>query len=96
MARGGYRENAGRKYKWQLGPTRTIRVPIAIADKVMEIAQGLDRGTLIFDQSVLKENTHSRTLRLVQELRVYQEGGKEVIQLSDFMRLMQALAKAAK
>ena len=32
------------KPKWQSGQTRTIRVPVAIADKVLEIAHQIDEG----------------------------------------------------
>lgn len=96
MTRGGNREGAGRKFKWKSGETRTIRVPIAIADTVLQIAQALDSGTLTFENGVLKENKISKTLRVATEIKVYQEGGEEVIKLSDFVRAMQAIAKAAK
>jgi hypothetical protein len=32
------------KAAWQSGPTRTIRVPIALADATLEYARQLDRG----------------------------------------------------
>jgi len=32
------------KAEWQSGPTRTIRVPIALADATLEYARQLDRG----------------------------------------------------
>jgi hypothetical protein len=48
MARGGYREKAGRKSTWVSGckfeETKLIRVPIAISDRVLEIAHKLDSG----------------------------------------------------
>ena len=44
MGRGGYREGAGGKPKWIHGKTKTIRVPEALADKILEIAQILDEG----------------------------------------------------
>lgn len=48
MAQGGKRTGAGRKSTWQSGcpftETKLIRVPIAIADKVLEIAHKLDAG----------------------------------------------------
>ncbi|MBW4600919.1 MAG: hypothetical protein KME29_15310 [Calothrix sp. FI2-JRJ7] len=96
MARGGNREGAGRRFKWQSGETRTIRVPIAIADMVLEIAQGLDKGTLTFDKGILKQNSQSKVVRFTQELKVYQQDGQDIIKLSDLARFMQALAKSAK
>ena len=51
MVRGGYREKAGRKSTWVSGckfeETKLIRVPIAISDRVLEIAHKLDNGESI-------------------------------------------------
>lgn len=44
MARGGYREQAGRKSSWQHSETRTIRVPAVFAERLLEIAHALDSG----------------------------------------------------
>jgi hypothetical protein len=44
MPRGGARENSGRKPKWNLGETKAVRVPVAIADTILEIARRLDDG----------------------------------------------------
>jgi hypothetical protein len=48
MSRGGYREKAGRKSTWTSGcrfeDTKLIRVPAAIADKLLEIAHKIDDG----------------------------------------------------
>lgn len=44
MPRGGARENSGRKPKWNLGETKAIRVPVAIADTLLEIARRIDEG----------------------------------------------------
>lgn len=44
MPRGGARENSGRKPKWNLGETKAIRVPLAIADTLLEIAKRVDEG----------------------------------------------------
>lgn len=52
MPRGGYRENAGRKSKWRSGKTKMIRVPIQIADQLLEIAQKLDQGVSIENESI--------------------------------------------
>lgn len=46
--RGGYRERAGRPNSWDSGcpheNTKLIRVPIAISDRLMQIAKALDAG----------------------------------------------------
>jgi len=47
MPRGGRRENSGRKLKWNLGKTKAVRIPEAIADTIMEVAKRLDRGESI-------------------------------------------------
>jgi hypothetical protein len=51
MAQGGKRTGAGRKSTWQSGcpftETKLIRVPIAIAEKVLDIAHRLDAGETI-------------------------------------------------
>lgn len=54
MARGGYRKNAGRKKKWNHGETRSIRVPIALADEILEVAHKIDEGIKI--ESETKSN----------------------------------------
>jgi O-acetyl-ADP-ribose deacetylase (regulator of RNase III) len=45
MSRGGCRSGAGAKPKWKHSETKTIRVPIAIADQVLEIAKMIDQGS---------------------------------------------------
>lgn len=47
MARGGKRAGAGGKFKWNLGKTKVIRVPEAIADEVLALAEELDRNGYI-------------------------------------------------
>ena len=47
MPRGGYRENSGRKPKWNLGETKAVRIPVAIADTILEVARRLDEGEQI-------------------------------------------------
>jgi hypothetical protein len=47
MAQGGKRAGAGRKSTWQSGchtKTKLIRVPISIAEQILEIAHRLDAG----------------------------------------------------
>lgn len=46
MSRGGYREGAGGKSTWVHGKTKTIRVPEALADKIIAYARDLDEGRI--------------------------------------------------
>lgn len=43
MPRGGYR-GGGRPSPFKNQPTRTIRVPVVLADQVLEFAKALDAG----------------------------------------------------
>jgi hypothetical protein len=49
------------KSKWNTGKTRTIRVPIAITDRVLEVAHKIDNGEL--------DNTVTSELELKAKLR---------------------------
>jgi len=50
MAKGGYRRGAGGKPTWRHGKTKPIRVPVVLAEKILEIARFLDeRGTEAID-----------------------------------------------
>ncbi|MDJ0533502.1 MAG: hypothetical protein QNJ70_13600 [Xenococcaceae cyanobacterium MO_207.B15] len=51
MCRGGYRRGAGRKAAWRHGETKTIRVPIALREQLLEVARQLDRGEYISESS---------------------------------------------
>ena len=44
MARGGSRLGAGGQSKWKHGKTKTIRVPEALAEKILEYARNLDNA----------------------------------------------------
>ena len=46
MPRGGYREGAGGKPSWKHGKTKPVRIPIALEEKVLEIARILDEEGL--------------------------------------------------
>ena len=41
--------------KWKSGQTRTIRVPIALADRVLEFARTIDGSELIQEKSLVSE-----------------------------------------
>lgn len=44
MPRGGYRTGAGGKPTWKYGQTKPVRVPIALSERVLELARLLDEG----------------------------------------------------
>ena len=54
------------KPKWRSGKTQTIRVPIAIADKVLEVARLIDEHKLPYntDTSDINQN---KIIRIAQE-----------------------------
>jgi hypothetical protein len=56
MCRGGYRRGAGRKAAWKHGETKTIRVPVALREQLLEMARQLDRGEY-FSESTYSELT---------------------------------------
>src|SRR4028119_799008 len=56
------------KAAWQSGPTRTIRVPIALADATLEYARQLDRGIEPRDTMVKPDSsTHNKIDTIVVE-----------------------------
>jgi hypothetical protein len=58
------------KAAWQSGPTRTIRVPIALAEVTLEYARQLDRGIEPRDTRIQSDSlTHSKVDTIVSEPR---------------------------
>jgi hypothetical protein len=58
------------KAAWQSGPTRTIRVPIALAELTLEYARQLDRGIEPRDTMIQSDSlTHSKVDNIVSEPR---------------------------
>jgi hypothetical protein len=49
MVRGGRRDGAGRKATWAKGETKTIRVPVALAEELLRIAHLLDENKTVDD-----------------------------------------------
>jgi hypothetical protein len=47
MSRGGKREGAGAKPSWKHGKTKTIRVPVVLADEILAVARKLDENGLL-------------------------------------------------
>jgi hypothetical protein len=58
------------KAAWQSGPTRTIRIPIALAEVTLEYARQLDRGIEPRDTMIQFDSlTHSKVDNIVSEPR---------------------------
>src|SRR4028118_1018936 len=63
-------KNSRFKAAWQSGPTRTIRVPIALAEVTLEYARQLDRGIEPRDTRIQSDSlTHSKVDNMVIEPR---------------------------
>lgn len=79
MARGGKREGAGGRPSWKNGRTKPVRVPIALADKILEIARVLDEegseevvtGSKVIDLTgvAIYSSKDGPTVRLVDLVR---------------------------
>lgn len=71
MARGGARENAGRKGTWTSGQTKAVKLPEALLDEVLRYARHLDAGGKQFDSvtesTTPKRNKRERELELMIE-----------------------------
>ena len=58
------------KAAWQSGPTRTIRVPIALAEVTLEYARQLDQGIEPRDTTIQSDSViHSKVDNIVSEPR---------------------------
>ena len=79
IPRGGKRLGAGGKPTWKNGKTKTIRVPITLADNVLGIARKLDDGTVIERDTSLKVIDLSGIV--VPEIR-----GRRFVFLSDLVK----------
>jgi hypothetical protein len=55
MARGGHRQNAGRKAAWQNSETQVIRVPKILVPQLLKIAKDLDRGQVVNSAPPIQE-----------------------------------------
>ena len=78
------------KAAWQSGPTRTIRVPIALADATLEYARQLDKGIEPHDTAkTLSENIPPDAATLLSKLRAKRKKSK--IDLADVEALLELL-----
>jgi hypothetical protein len=82
MARGGRREGAGAKPAWGNGKTKPIRVPVAIAERVLEIAKEIDQGS--FPQST--PVVSSPKVIDLSGIAILRSNGEPVIRLVDLIR----------
>ena len=79
MPRGGKRKGAGRKADWKHGKTKTIRVPEALAEEILEYAHKLDVGDITDYDTISKVVDLSGIT--VPEIR-----GRRFVFLSDLMK----------
>jgi hypothetical protein len=88
MARGGKREGAGGKSRWNHGKTKVIRVPEVLADNVLRFAEFLDAVPDIstVTWSNLEHVTESKTVDL-SGIVVRSFNGNACIYLSDLTRV---------
>lgn len=94
---GGSRPGAGNKYKWRHGETKAVRIPIALADKVLEVAKAIDSGEQI-DESVTQSSRDEETSYLMKRLEATNqkysvELGKLRADLSKVTRELQQVTK---
>jgi hypothetical protein len=79
MPRGGIRPGAGGKFKWIHGKTTVIRVPEALANEILLLAQLLDEGKTVDDV------TQSKYLNL-SGISIRSIGDKPAILLEDLLK----------
>lgn len=80
MARGGARPGAGSKPAWKTGKTKTIRVPIALADAVLAFAKELDERN-----SITESVTNSKVINL-SGISIRQSNGIIAVCLEDLVK----------
>jgi hypothetical protein len=81
------------KAAWQSGPTRTIRVPIALAEVTLEYARQLDQGVEPRDTKIQSDSlTHSKVDNMVSEPR---DTGQKQVELESIRANYDALLKTS-
>jgi hypothetical protein len=87
MSRGGYREGSGGISTWKQGKTKTIRVPIALADRLLELARAMDNDdTVVINLSTVDSVTESKVINL-SGVKVTHLNGEIAIRLEDLVKL---------
>jgi hypothetical protein len=95
MPRGGYRDGAGGVSTWKQGKTKTIRVPVSLADRLIEIARAMDTGgDVTINSSTIEPVTGSKVIDL-SAVRVTHASGEIAIRLEDLVRLGYELRPAS-
>lgn len=88
MARGGYREGAGGKYKWKNGKTKVVRIPESLEKEILDFAMVLD-ALEGFDPVTRTSNdgvTRSRVIDLTG-IVVRSFNGNPCVYLADLLRV---------
>jgi type II secretory pathway component PulJ len=79
MPRGGARPGAGGKPTWKNGKTKTIRVPVALADAILAFARDLD------EHGIIEPVTTSKVVNL-SGISIRQNNGAIAIHLEDLAK----------
>jgi hypothetical protein len=94
MPRGGVRSNSGAKGKWKHGKTKSIRVPEALTEQILEYARNLDESDIIESETESKINhtptfdsvTESKTINL-SGVSICVCNGKSAVLLEDLVKI---------
>ena len=77
--RGGKREGSGGKPTWRYGKTKPVRVPVALAEKILEIARVLD------EEGLESPVTSSKVIDLTG-IAIYSSKDGAMVRLMDLLR----------
>lgn len=89
MTRGGSREGAGNQHIWKSGKTKVIRVPEALADKVLNYARKLDEDNGNLDLEPVTQSKIEIVSQKVVNLSgisIKTHNGKLVVNLEDLAK----------
>jgi hypothetical protein len=89
MTRGGAREGAGNQPVWKSGKTKVIRVPEALADRVLEYAHNLDENNDNLSLELVTQSKIEITPQKVVNLSgisIKTHNGKLVVNLEDLAK----------
>jgi len=72
---------------WKQGRTKTIRIPISLADRLIEVARAMDEGNeVVINLSTIEPVTESKVIDL-SGVRVTHLNGEIAIRLEDLVKL---------